>query len=155
MTIFDGKSYFELTEEERKILHRQPERFSYDGNPYDNLSEQEWVICQRVEQTIGSWNEDLPFGEMLDYARHHNFPQEVIDTLEDFNNKVAWLVIQGTEVAEEAFIESIKARAEGDDRFCLWCNQREERKTREFFRFMKKMNRWRNWPNPRTPEGKE
>lgn len=35
------------------------------------------------------------------------------------------------------FAEAISARAEGDDRFCRWCNQRDARERRAFSKFGK------------------
>ena len=69
---------------------------------------------------------ELPFVELLDYAKHRGLPREV-DTLEDFHDKAAWMVLQGADIAIDGFSEAIMARAEGDDRFCLWCNQRDAR----------------------------
>jgi hypothetical protein len=48
-----------------------------------------------------------PFGELLDYAKHHNLPHEVIDTLEDFHNKVTWMALQGAGIAIEGLSEAI------------------------------------------------
>jgi hypothetical protein len=119
-----------MSEEERKILPKDSAKFTYDANPYPELSEQEWVLVQRAEQSIARWGTDFPFGELLDYAKHHNLPQEVIDTLEDFHNNAAWMVLRGADIAIHGFSEAITARAEGDDRFCLWCNQRDARERR-------------------------
>ena len=47
------------------------------------------------------------FSDVLAYARHHNSPQEVIDTLQDFENKAARLCLAGTEIALDAFIEAL------------------------------------------------
>jgi hypothetical protein len=106
--------------------------FTYDANPYEYLSAQEWRLVQEVEQRIAGVG-DI-FSAVLDYARHHNLPQEVIDTLQDFENKAAWLCLAGTEIALDAFIEGIETRQEdGEHRFCLWCNEHDEREQREFF----------------------
>ena len=76
-----------MSEEERKILPKDSAKFIYDANPYPELSEQEWVLVQRAEQSIARWGTDFPFGELLDYARHHHFPQGIIDILEDYHHK--------------------------------------------------------------------
>ena len=78
-----------MSEEERKILHKDSAKFTYDANPYLELSEQEWVLVQRAEQSI-------------------------IDILEDYHHKkVAWLCLQGPEVAIHGFVEAIRARVVG------------------------------------------
>ena len=94
------------------------ETFVYDGNPYVGVSEQEWRLIQECEQRISGVGGI--FSDVLAYARHHNSPQEVIDTLQDFENKAAWLCLAGTEIALDAFIEALKAREDQrDDRFCI------------------------------------
>jgi hypothetical protein len=104
-----------MSEEERKILHKDSAKFTYDADPYPELSEQEWVLVQRAEQSIARWGTDFPFGELLDYARHHHFPQGIIDILEDYHHKkVAWLCLQGPEVAIHGFVEAIRARGGGE-----------------------------------------
>jgi hypothetical protein len=111
------------------------ETFVYDGNPYTEVSEQEWRLIQECEQRIARWGK-LPFGDLIAYAKHHNLPQEVIDLLQDMEDKAAWLCLAGTEYGVSAFTDALKARKEQppEDSFCIWCHHRDEREARKFIR---------------------
>ena len=73
---------------------------------------------------------------MIAYAKGHNLPQEVIDTLQDFEDQAPWLCLVGTEYAVGAFTDALQARKEPppEDSFCMWCHHRDEREARKFIR---------------------
>jgi Protein of unknown function (DUF2795) len=52
----------------------------------------------------------LPFGDLIAYAKHHNLPQEVIDVLQDLEEKAEWLCLAGTEYGASAFTDALQAR---------------------------------------------
>jgi hypothetical protein len=78
----------------------------------------------------------LPFSDLIAYAKHHNLPQEVIDVLQDLEDKAACLCLTGTEYGASAFTDAVKARKEPppDDSFSVWCHHRDEREARKFIR---------------------
>jgi hypothetical protein len=80
----------------------------YDANPYEHLSEQEPRLCQKVEQRIGQIC-DI-FSPMLEYARHHHFPRMSSIPWRTSTARRCGLCLNGTEIAEEAFIATFKGR---------------------------------------------
>ncbi len=73
---------------------------------------------------------------MIAYAKHHNLPQEVIDVLQDLEDKAEWVCQAGTEYGASAFTDALQARKElpSRDSFCIWCHERDEREARKFIR---------------------
>jgi hypothetical protein len=78
-------------------------------NALENLLDARWAPHEYGKPRPAYYGDlpfvELRFVELLDYANHHGLPREV-DTLEDFHDKAAWMVLQGADIAIDGFSEA-------------------------------------------------
>ena len=82
---------------------------SRDGfiSPLGEVSVTEWVLVHECESRISLWAAKLPLGDMTAYAKRRGLPLEVIDGLQDMENKAAWLCLYGPDAVQN-YVDALK-----------------------------------------------
>lgn len=94
---------------------------------YGSMTKQDWNLVAETAKDTGSGLVDS-LGAMIDYPKHHDISQRVIDTLQGMQNRAAWVCLYAPDAVQE-FIDELAAREEQppEDSFCIWCHHRDER----------------------------